>query len=386
MAENVQYGVQLKRTRKAKTDDGEEAPSKSEVKITFLVLPAMEIDLSQQPPGEDWSIWAGKDGTPYDPLQPVECEVLDCLLKYGLPADGIAAPSPPKRKRKSAEESSEPAEVSRKRRKKATDGGSDVDNGETAATAERPKKRGKAHNTAPDEGGEGQDMTTANSSNAAAEPKRAKKAKKWTSGTSAPIEKATTHPPPVFRLPSADFSWLSQKLASSQKGPASVVDLCAGDESDEEVAGTANNEAAQHGSLFVSPARPAKPPSMPPASVRPSAHDSAGKMEINEAAQNGSLFLTPARPEQPPRMSPAGVRPFAHDSAGKVDITGPRPEDSLTPGEVIAPNALRELRAASTLLRSSSALPVSLVERTPRTSSTVVTQSKPPAHEVIHLT
>ncbi|TKA30119.1 hypothetical protein B0A50_02838 [Salinomyces thailandicus] len=109
-AENLQYGVQLKRTRKPK--DGDEA--KSEVKITFNPIPAVEIDLSQQPPEEDWSLWTDKDGTPYDPIQNVEAEIPQCFLDHGLPEGGVApAPAPARRKRKS--DATEPTESSSKK-------------------------------------------------------------------------------------------------------------------------------------------------------------------------------------------------------------------------------------------------------------------------------
>jgi len=99
-AENLQYGVQLKRTRKTKKD-GEDAPAKAEIKVTFCPIPAIEIDLSQQPPEEDWTLFAEKDGSPYDPVQNVEAELLECFLRHGLPQNALdTPPEPTKRKRK----------------------------------------------------------------------------------------------------------------------------------------------------------------------------------------------------------------------------------------------------------------------------------------------
>ncbi|RMY72522.1 hypothetical protein D0862_14442 [Hortaea werneckii] len=100
-SENLQYAIQLKRTRRAKDDT--EASTPSEVKITFSPLPAMEIDLSQKPPEEDWDLpgWKAKDGTSYDPLQKIDAEILRCFLDHGLPEGGVAPPpEPAKRKRK----------------------------------------------------------------------------------------------------------------------------------------------------------------------------------------------------------------------------------------------------------------------------------------------
>ncbi|KAI6801262.1 hypothetical protein KC360_g1520 [Hortaea werneckii] len=90
--ENLQYAVQLKRTRKAKDDA--ETPVSSEIKITFSPLPAMEINLSQKPPEEDWDLpgWKSKDRASYDPLQKIEAEILRCFLDHGLPDGGVAPP------------------------------------------------------------------------------------------------------------------------------------------------------------------------------------------------------------------------------------------------------------------------------------------------------
>ncbi|KAK5138560.1 hypothetical protein LTR08_000148 [Meristemomyces frigidus] len=95
-SENLQYAVQLKHARKPKAGEA----AKAEIKATFFPLPAVNIDLSRQPAEKDWSKWANKDGSPYDPLQNVECKILDCLLRNGLPEGGVAAPESLKRKRK----------------------------------------------------------------------------------------------------------------------------------------------------------------------------------------------------------------------------------------------------------------------------------------------
>lgn len=81
---NTAYDIQLKRTIKRKSGNGNnsEKPTELERKITFYPLPAVEVDL-REPEGEDWSIWESKDGSHYDPAGRVECNVLDCFLKHG---------------------------------------------------------------------------------------------------------------------------------------------------------------------------------------------------------------------------------------------------------------------------------------------------------------
>ena len=95
--QNLELGIQLKRTRK-KTDE-DDIDVRTEAKVTFSPMPLVEIDLSQQPPEEDWAKFTAKDGTPYDPTQSVECEVLCCFLNHGLQDGALEYVKPAKRKR-----------------------------------------------------------------------------------------------------------------------------------------------------------------------------------------------------------------------------------------------------------------------------------------------
>ncbi|KAI6890763.1 hypothetical protein KC318_g14420 [Hortaea werneckii] len=135
----------LKRTRKAKDDT--EAPARSEVKIIFDPLPAMEIDLSQKPSEEDWDLpgWKGKDGISYDPLQEIEAEILRCFLDHGLPEGGVAPPPDPvKRKRKASTGESEATSVSKASQDESV-------SAHTSQSQETPKKRGRPRRSASDE-------------------------------------------------------------------------------------------------------------------------------------------------------------------------------------------------------------------------------------------
>ncbi|KAK4539159.1 hypothetical protein LTR36_001196, partial [Oleoguttula mirabilis] len=186
--ENLQYAIQLKRTRKPK--EGEAAPPKTEVKVTFCPVPAIGIDLSQQPPEEDWSKRVEKDGTPYDPVQNVECEVLSCLLRHGLPERALeTVPTPARRKRKSEEdpaESSQPKKRKTKAKTAAEDGADDeLPEMGPAPTVPTAKKRGRPKKDASTD----------------APPKPPRKRVKKAVAAQTTVEKPPSPPPATFRLP-----------------------------------------------------------------------------------------------------------------------------------------------------------------------------------------
>lgn len=97
-ASNLQFAVELKPVRDTQGDPP------LETKITFDPIAAIEIDVSRQPLGEDWTLFAAKDGTPYNPHIRVECEILPCLLSNGLP-EGSLVVSAKSSKRKRAKAS-----------------------------------------------------------------------------------------------------------------------------------------------------------------------------------------------------------------------------------------------------------------------------------------
>lgn len=102
-AENLKYVIKLKRTRTKKGGPESDGSVSGERKISFLPSRAVKIDLSRQPEDEDWGKFAAADGTPYDPMQSIECEVLECFLKNGLPEGALDAQDEPStsKKRKS---------------------------------------------------------------------------------------------------------------------------------------------------------------------------------------------------------------------------------------------------------------------------------------------
>jgi hypothetical protein len=85
-----------------------------ERKITYLPMEATTIGPVELD-GEDWSRVKVKDGTTYHPSQRVECDVLECILRGGLPEDVFAGQDEPaaskitkKRAAKSNQASEEP--------------------------------------------------------------------------------------------------------------------------------------------------------------------------------------------------------------------------------------------------------------------------------------
>lgn len=362
-SENLQYAVQLKRTRKTKKD-GEDAPPKAQAKVTFCPVPAIEIDMSQPPPEEDWSKHAEKDGTPYDPLQNVECEVLSCLLQHGLPEGALeTVPSPAKRKRKSADTPAESstAETSKKRKKQKKNqddetsilaGQHEPADAELATSPPAVKKRGRPKKDA--------------STDAASKPprKRAKKGDK----TPATVEKSPSPPPAAFKMPRGYTARPAHvpevlTLGDSSSESEGEADLLAGPSQ-------ANSPwpAGSASSLFVSPARPTGAHLVPDTYVIPVAYPAPAAYPVPTAHP-----VPTANPVPAARLDPGThLDPGAH----------------LVPGETIAPSTLRDLRAASMLLQKPTGQP----DRS--TGGEVASIAAPPrsravptlTHEVIDLT
>jgi Holliday junction resolvase YEN1 len=70
----------------------------SEKKILFNPLPLLsKVDVSFMPDDEDWSKFE-KQGIAYDPLQKVECTILECVLRNGLPENALDIVEPTKRR------------------------------------------------------------------------------------------------------------------------------------------------------------------------------------------------------------------------------------------------------------------------------------------------
>lgn len=217
---STNYVIQLKRTikRKAANGDGSEEPTELERKITFYPLKAVEIDLSE-PEGEDWSKFEGKDGSRYDPAGRVECNVLDCFLKHGLPEGHLTPPEPPKRQRKqkatTAATDSAEASVS----VPSTDA-------ETTASASAPKKRGRPKKSTSTATGDGEVVTSPpkrgrpkKDANTPNPEQPAKKRKKPSEDDAIP-----TPPPAVFRLPRGASFTNSVNSSQSRQDPILLDD------------------------------------------------------------------------------------------------------------------------------------------------------------------
>jgi Holliday junction resolvase YEN1 len=72
----------------------------SERKVSFNPLPLLPtVDISLIPEDENWSKFE-KKGTPYDPLQKIECLILECILLNGLAQGTLDVVAPTKRKSK----------------------------------------------------------------------------------------------------------------------------------------------------------------------------------------------------------------------------------------------------------------------------------------------
>ena len=217
--ENLPLSMQLKRTRKRKEDD--ETPEKAEVKITFSPIPLVEVDLRQQPPDEDWSVLAGKDGNPYDPTQKVECEILTCFVEHGLP-NGLHDVSPVpliKRKRKSTDEDTEVSPPPKKQRSQSASEQSmnrsqdvmqDVlSNNPSIQPSAPPKQRGKQRNS---------EVSKASNGDSKASKLRQSKREKD------PPAPPASPPPPIFKPPRAIPPWMTDVVDLATEGSNSEAD------------------------------------------------------------------------------------------------------------------------------------------------------------------
>ncbi|TKA64300.1 hypothetical protein B0A55_09775, partial [Friedmanniomyces simplex] len=346
---------------KRKTTDGEDAPAKAERKITFLANPAVEIDLGERPPEEDWSIWDGKDGSPYDPFQPVECEVLDCFLHHGLPEDAIVTTTAPTRKKRKNEDDAEDSPNAKKVKAAFTvalSGAEEVVADCTAAESPAiPKKRGKARK---------KDLNDA-------APKKPRK--KEAKAGDAPVEEPISAPPAVFRLPNispalhvqsqagrsdprsssmTDDERLARQLqqeeiAQAGGGPDSFGfhDLYDDDrDADSQPSGlpqgSVDNETSAS-SLFVAPLK-----------TKPPLANVAGP--AGEASRSALIDRAPAAVYRPVGETDDMARSFEPTVTARLSTVAKAPtncstEEGLVPGEVIASASLRELRATAFLAR-----------------------------------
>lgn len=357
-AKNKDLGIQLKRTRKVKAKEGEEQPPATfEVKTLFSPAAVVEIDLSPCPPEEDWSKFAAKDGTPYDPTQPVECELLQCLLHHGLPEGGPveAAPSARKVKRKTSADEGDAASPSAKKRK-----------------APREEQRGSQESAE----GKKHGRPPIDTSTAAAGGKPSAKRKK---GDKESKSRSPSPPPATFRLPHG---------LEHLKAKARVVGLCDDEDSesgepyasdedpdlalaiqlslknhpaliDDTQACNLNNTTTNEGRIISS-------------SSATRASDLVYDGRFSASSRNTTSVSMIRRP-QPPAATTLQPPDLGKDS----QVPG------LVPGETISAQTLRDLRATSSVLLGA-ASPLASPSAAPGKSAAMGSTRKVP--EVIDLT
>ncbi|KAK3053439.1 hypothetical protein LTR09_005608 [Extremus antarcticus] len=171
----------------------------TEREITFSPLGATALDLIKQPANEDWSTYTKKDGVLFDPEQPVEAELLECVLEKGLRSvelqrlkEFACQPKPRKRKRKAKDAVGDPA---------------------SSATV-----AGEALPVAPKKATKKPRMEVEDAQIVKPVTKKKRKTKKEKEQEAAAAAAATADPPSTFRLPTVlerYGSWLDVAEASS---------------------------------------------------------------------------------------------------------------------------------------------------------------------------
>ncbi|KAK5729066.1 hypothetical protein LTR15_002207 [Elasticomyces elasticus] len=398
--ENLQYGVVLKRTQKRKTVDGEEAPAKAMRKVMFLAAPAVEINLSERPPEEDWSAWDGKDGTRYDPQRPIEGEVLDCFLRHGLPEDALITAPPPTRKKRKADEEDAAEDLpapKKARAKKAPPASSASESAEApigTIPASSPKPTRKRNKAATEDG-----TTTA--------PKRVRKKKRQS--VPDPVVEQPPSPPRVgFRRPNIPSElvnvpsqgsvrsmsdderyarelqamWDAEEREEEQPTaadrrmpqPCDVVNLDY-ESSDQEpqFAWPKQNHDTPDSPLFVSPLKAKSPPAL---------HVKSPANASTRTASSGSIDATNKATTASAGSAKDSVPETSSQAEPNADtLERDKTESGLVPGQVIAPSALRELRAAAFLSNKSKTSMESS-----RIQASLFVQPQKVIHEIIDLT
>ncbi|KAK4553765.1 hypothetical protein LTR86_009263 [Recurvomyces mirabilis] len=342
---NVRYGMVLKRTRKAKVVDGEELAAKAERKIIFAPLPLVDIDGSQQPLEEDWSIWASQDGKPYDPTEPIECEILECFLREGLPEGSlVVAPTPTTKKRKADGDlkvsapiggMSAPTQPSNQLQYKGP------------PQSPPSKKRAYAKNEVK------ADEVKADEVKADEVLKAARKKVK----TKQTDEKDLVSPSPVFRLPGATFASGRPPRpfqATSSLTLPSVANSYRSDQSITQNIQQASKSVVHQPAYSLKTTEPVEPKDLIPRND----HLQTTPPGVLQSAEKRRA----ADPHHPTPLALASVSGYSNT------------ETALRAGEVIDPAALRRLRATAFVNNLSSRSPVA------------TTCPSRHAHEVIDLT
>lgn len=415
--ENSQLGIQLKPTRRRKPAEGIEVPAKSEVKIMYSAHLLAEVDLSETPEGEDWPNFSAKDGTPYDPMQKIEGEILECFLQHGLPKGALnVVISPKKRQRKSTdrmENASTPVNQAAIVHPSSAAGTTTADASiegtgkevEPVAHSSKPK----AQTASKKRGRPPKDNSDT--------PKSTKKKRKAKDA----IEQPQSPPPAKFirrqfldvpRSPEA-------RTASGYRTSAKVIDLCGDEESEEDTnAGTMGP--------FVSPGTMPRPTLMwrssdavpatrpieldvpfptrlpniiPPSQAQPisssTSFPSSQRSEVMDTYPSRWLPIAQSRSMSTPRLTAKDLtnRKTREDDQGSnqkasscsvldgVTSTMHLPSSELVPGETIAPATLRELRLAAVQGKS-----IASNRSTTKAKSSPVSERLPIVHEVIDLT
>ncbi|KJY01589.1 hypothetical protein TI39_contig285g00026 [Zymoseptoria brevis] len=326
--ENLSFGVELKPVRHNKNVDPN-GPGKCEVRIMVSAADLVEVDLSVQPPEEDWTKFAAKDGTPYSPHEKIECYLLDCLLRNGLPERVFDAPAEsPKRKSRSRAAAKASQDASQDAPASSLDHA--VPAGSDSSVYPPPavnlKKRAKAPK------------------DSAGAQKPSKKKRK----SEEVIEEPSSPPRPAFRRP--DVPTFAKPAA---KPLAKVGDLCDDDDDDD------NDEPALAWSSKIT-AGDVMPCAMPnlvasglsSTQMSSSQPDTRFDIQDSQGLSGAKHWSTKPAAQRASSTRPPDNTSFDRASSRKGD---------LIPGESIAPATVRELRLAN-LLRNNATVPESLPE------------------------
>lgn len=235
---NARFNVQLKPVRKKKVaEDGlSDSSTPTVTKITFEPVKAIEIDIIDQPEGEDWSKWS-KNGVPYDQYARVETEVLTCFLQKGLPECSLATPEALERSRKEPAKSQEQAAASSHHAHVVTGGDAPQDSEYQPLISHTPRRKRSR---------------PANDTSLSADDGVSKRRKQILADA---VDKLPTPSRPTFMLPRG----LSPPKMSPPKTTTDVVDLSFSDSDSDQEQSPASMPAVQGLAPHLPPITPTTP-------------------------------------------------------------------------------------------------------------------------------
>lgn len=332
--ENLSYNVELRPMRPKKAQDGENAPTRSEVNVKYEPAFLLEIDLSEKPQQEAEARWRENDGSVYDPTQSINDSILECFVRHGLPAHQ----QPVLAKRKNAKLTSE--EDNSRETPHTTPRGTQLPDPQGSSQSSRAREEAQSNSVRSREAGSSTPKKRARS---AKDPEARQGKSKKTKASKKSDDTAREPSPELARpiLKRLELPTFTPRATVAPRGPSAVIDLCEHSETEDET-------LARSSGLFVSPESTPNRRSIgasqgltePPAFCG----ETSGRRLATGQSYGASWLTTPSRTSQAATSASMAPGRATDPKSLPATVTSEMP---LKPGEAIPLATLRELRAAA---------------------------------------